>query len=399
MTKVNIIALIIVCAQGLYAQQGRMMTRVTQDQVVSFKSDVPLKSVLTILSDFSKRFENRIIIDPELRDTKIGVDVENMHWKRALEFILRSNLLKYDVYPRYYEIVPMVNNTTAQGEPPPADSETREVEINAVFFQADYTTLVDLGINWSTFKNGSVDIRANGANSVVQEFVRVSAGKTISGKVRVDALLRAFESRSQGEIIARPHIKVLDGQEGKIKVGRNFYLSLQDFAGNTQFSEYESGNILKVTPTIIGEGDSTFIHLSIDAERSDVQPDAIGVSKNITESSTQVLLLNGEETVIAGLLRQEKQNLRKGVPGLKDLPWWFFGLRYLFGYESESWMKKELVIFIRARIVPKVLSRRSTRLDLQRYLDYQQREFDRYGRRANKKNTVRRGRRTGGSRR
>jgi type IV pilus assembly protein PilQ len=197
----------------------------------------------------------------------------------------------------------------------------------------------------------------------------VSGGGFINGSIRVDALLRAFESNSKGEIIARPQVRVMDGQLGKIKVGKNFYLTLSDFAGNTRFTEYESGIILTVKPTVLGKNDSTFIYLDITAERSDVAPDAVGVTKNITQGNTQVLLLNGEETVLAGLISNESQIVRKGVPGLKDLPPWFFGLRYLFGYESRKLSKKELVIFMEAKLVPSLLKRRLTRNNAQDYLD------------------------------
>jgi len=112
---------------------------------------------------------------------------------------------------------------------------------------------------------------------------------------------------------------------------------------------------------VLGRNDSTFIYLDIAAERSDVAPDVIGVTKNITQGTTQVLLLNGEETVLAGLLSHETQLLRKGIPILKDLPPWFLGLRYLFGYESKKIVKKELVIFIEAKLVPSLLKRKLTR--------------------------------------
>jgi type IV pilus assembly protein PilQ len=40
------------------------------------------------------------------------------------------------------------------------------------------------------------------------------------------------------------------------------------------------------------------------------------------------------------------------VPVLKDLPWWVFGLRYLFGYDATNYKKKELVVLMRAQMVP-----------------------------------------------
>jgi len=349
-------------------QERSVLQSYNPAEMISLKRDVPLKTALDILNGFCQRFENRIIVDNKERNQPIGVAIENMQWKRALEYILRSNMMKYVQFERYYQIE---DGIEVEEEAPvdPVTIATREVEINAVFFQADYLALLQFGVDWTTFKGGSVRISTSGAAGDVQDFLRASGGKTFNGMIRVDALLRAFESHSKGEIIARPQVRVMNGQQGKIKVGKNFFLTLSDFAGNTRFTEYESGIILTVKPTVLGKNDSTFIYLDISAERSDVAPDAIGVTKNITQGNTQVLLLNGEETVLAGLLSHETQYVRKGVPILKDLPPWFFGLRYLFGYESRKVAKKELIIFIEAKLVPSLLKRRLTRNNAQDYLD------------------------------
>jgi type IV pilus assembly protein PilQ len=83
----------------------------------------------------------------------------------------------------------------------------------------------------------------------------------------------------------------------------------------------------------------------------------MGVTKKITEGRTQVLLLNKEETALAGLFSDQRAKVRKGIPILKDLPWWFFGLKYLTGYDSQSITKKELIILIRAEVVPSLVAR------------------------------------------
>ncbi len=388
-------ALLCISAPGMGQERFPVQTY-QPEELVSFTRDIPMRSALQILSSYAQKYENRIIIDTEKFTGTIGVSVERMHWKRALEYILRSNMLKYVQHEKYYEIVPLQE----EEEEAPAEDEitidTREIEINAIFFQADYEVLHELGIDWSTLKNGTVEMHSFGASSVVQEFFNVRGSGTIRGKIKVDALLKAFESRSVGEVIAKPQIRVMEGEKGKIKVGKNFFLTIRDFAGNTRFSEYEAGIILTVTPNVIGHGDSTFIHLDITAERSDVKPDVVGVTKDIAESRTQVLLLNGEETVIAGLLSQEEKTLRKGIPILKDLPWWFFGLRYLFGYESKQSKKKELVILIRARIIPMLLTRKVSRINIRNYFRQAAKELDSYRRGRNpaaKRRPVRRVRR------
>jgi len=374
----SVVVLILSVWWSAWAQQNIPVRPYRPDELVSFNPDISISTAMKILNGYSQRFENRLIIKTEGLNKPIGVSVESMHWKRAFEYILRSNMLKYTQHERYYEVEALIE--TKKKEPKESDITvaTREVEINAVFVEMDYETALELGLNWSTFKNGTIKVEAFGGNDVVKEIFRVSGGGTIRGLVQVDALLKAIESRGYGEIIARPQIRVMDGEEGKVKVGKNFFLTLQDFAGNTRFTEYEAGIILTVTPSILGRNDSTFIYLEIKAERSDVQPDVIGVTKRITEGNTQVLLRNGEETVIAGLLSHETKTLRKGVPVLKDLPWWFFGLRYLFGYESKSFKKKEMIIILGARILPALLQRRGTRIDLNNRLNQERQNFKRF---------------------
>lgn len=375
--------LLLCCGVAAQAQNNAPPQPYGPDEMISLNQNMPLPAALEILSGFARKFENRVIIDAKAPNKPIGVSVENMHWKRALEYVLRSNMLRYEPHEQYYEVLEMVP-TQAAAEPTESDISinTREIEINAVFFQADYETLHELGINWSTFKNGTVQFQTFGADEVVKDILRVSAGGNIRGSVNVNALLRAFESRSLGEIIARPKIRVMDGEKGKIKVGKNFFLTLQDFAGNTRFSEYESGIILTVTPTLHGRKDSTFIYLSLTAERSDVQPDAVGVTKSVTEGQTHVLLLDGEETVMAGLLSHELLKVRKGVPLLKDIPL----LGYLFGYTSNRIRKKELVILLEAQIVPSLLGRRGRQVDVREQLN---RDWQELRRRAPEKDDLR----------
>lgn len=376
----TIIALGLFAAQAVAQQQEEIPPRTYRsDEVVSFNPNIPFNTVLEILNGMCQRHENRIIIDSKVRTRPIGVAVENMYWKRALEYILRSNMLKYTQFDRHYQIEDLLNVKEPEAPKAEFSLNTPEVEINAVFFQADYQTIRELGIDWTTLYSGTVraQVQAQGASQVTNNFLNGTVSGTINRTLNVTALMRAYESASKGEVLARPQIRVADGKKGKIKVGKNFFLTTTDFSGNLRFNEYESGVILTVTPTVIGRRDSTFIHLNIVAERSDVQLAALNTTKNIIEGSTQALLLDGEQTAIAGLISDERQNVRRGIPGLKDLPPWFFGLRYLFGYQSVTHTKKELIILIGARLVPKLTNRRVLKRDVHDALDEQKREFKR----------------------
>ena len=78
-----------------------------------------------------------------------------------------------------------------------------------------------------------------------------------------------------------------------------------------------------------------------------------------TNATTQVIMLNGEEVVLGGLYINDETTDRTGVPFLKDLPWWFFGLRYIFGSDSKVLKKQELIILLKAEILPTLEERLS----------------------------------------
>lgn len=381
-----LIIMLAVTSFGIHAQES-IPRQYGADEFVSLDSSVPMRTALDILSKFSSKFDNKILIDPQNHTrsiASINVMVNNMYWKRALEYILRSNLLKYVEREKYYEIVPLGASRGEQTEQ--ITPHTKEIEIHAIFFEADYQTLLETGIDWSALEGGRIRFKGNFGSEVSQDLFNAGYVDRF-GNWDVFALLRVFESLNKGEIIANPQIRVLDGQQGKIKVGTDFFLTVRDFAGNTRFTQFESGIILNVLPTIIERNDTTFIHFDIITERSTVFPDPVSVTKATTESRTRVLLLDGEETVIAGLFSNEERITRKGIPILKDLPPWFFGLRYLFGYTRKEVIKKELIILLRAKIVPTIAERMAKRNIQQDFLQQKRREFDRRLRQLKKKNS------------
>jgi type IV pilus assembly protein PilQ len=55
--------------------------------------------------------------------------------------------------------------------------------------------------------------------------------------------------------------------------------------------------------------------------------------------------------VIGGLYINDEEIVRTGIPFLKDLPWWVFGIRYLTGSDQKIITKKEVVILLKADLL------------------------------------------------
>jgi type IV pilus assembly protein PilQ len=212
-----------------------------------------------------------------------------------------------------------------------------------------------MGGNWD-----DASVSVNAADEILDDIVEGAAqysNEIDNYDYSITALLRAFEKDELGRILAQPQLVVLSGKEGRIQVGQDFSIKTLDFAGNIVEQFFAVGTILTVKPTVYTENDVNFIHLVIQMERSDVEPDPISTVVNKSEASTQVLLLDGETTVVGGLYSRDVRELRKGVPFLKDLPWWVLGLRYIFGYNMDSTYDRELMVVLRAHLLPQLEAR------------------------------------------
>jgi len=170
-------------------------------------------------------------------------------------------------------------------------------------------------------------------------------------------LAQLFSNYNLGEVMSGPSLIVRSGEEGRIQVGQDFSVRERDFAGNLLDRFYSAGTIVKVTPQVITEQGVSFIHLKADVEKSDVVPGSVSTIINKAKATTNCLLLDGEETIIGGLYSNVTTTTRQGVPFLKDLPWYIFGLRYVFGYNKDEVTKQELVILLKAELVPTLQER------------------------------------------
>jgi type IV pilus assembly protein PilQ len=101
-------------------------------------------------------------------------------------------------------------------------------------------------------------------------------------------------------------------------------------------------------------GTTDFIDLPYHAERSSVTPGEVSTLINKSQSDGRRIVLNGEEIYVAGLYSNDESITREGIPLLKDLPWWVFGLRYIFGYDKVQTTRKELLVLLKAELVPTI---------------------------------------------
>ena len=358
--------------------QKTLTGQYSPDQLVTFASSIPFNDAIALINKVSEKTTGIKVVSTVDRTDPVGVEINGLYYEKALDIIVKYAGL---IYERQNDMI-VVKNSNAPPEVKKdastyAPVDARDVKISAIFFDSDVLKARQMGINWQVLlsRNGlnlggqlgdvtDADPLTGGSSSTsssssttTQKFTGGQLAAKSSFNLgdfsgNATALFQFLESENVGEVITAPNTTVRDGQEGTIQVGSDFSVKTKDFAGNTIEKFYPTGTILKVTPHVYSEKGINYIVLNINAERSTFQVSDLTSVINKTAASTQVIMLNGEETVIGGLFINDEKTERTGVPFLKDLPWWVFGLRYIFGSDNISVDKERTCDTYKSRIDP-----------------------------------------------
>jgi type IV pilus assembly protein PilQ len=88
--------------------------------------------------------------------------------------------------------------------------------------------------------------------------------------------------------------------------------------------------------------------MEIEVEKSSLgEVTANNVTTQEKKAKTQVLLANGETTVLGGIYENETTKITEGIPYLQDIPF----LGWLFKKKTDKYTKKELLVFITPKII------------------------------------------------
>lgn len=334
-------------------------------EFLSFSKTDSLHSILNQIDLITSNQLQKRTNYKNIKNALIDINVDKIHYKKALNTLSVLHEFKIDVKANVIELTENEAKTCTDRTNPALE---KQINISAILFEANIGDLKERGINWQAIlsKHGlrigsdykSFTPAAKNSNFLPDFNFSVAAEGDIgpfSGYV--NAVLKFLENEELGEIISRLSVTVRDGHTGRMQVGEDISIKQLDFAGNVTDKFIPTGTIIEVTP-ILGRHDTLdYAQLDVHVERSIPFPGEITTSIQKTSSDTEVIMHDGEESIISGLLVTEERSIREGVPLLKDLPWWFLGLRYLFGYDKTVSLKKEVVILLKTEIVAPLVDR------------------------------------------
>ncbi|MBK1879949.1 type II secretion system protein GspD [Pelagicoccus mobilis] len=172
-------------------------------------------------------------------------------------------------------------------------------------------------------------------------------------------VLSALKEQGGSRLVSNPTVVTLNNQEAMISVGEQFPIPSYQYneeTGGFEVSGFEFkdiGIILKVTPSVNHTG---LISLKVVPEVSSRTGErSFGGAGNATipiistrRTETQIALKDGFTMGIGGLMESAGSENNNQVPVLGKMP----GLGRLFKHESKTETKRNLLIFITARILP-----------------------------------------------
>jgi general secretion pathway protein D len=255
------------------------------------------------------------------------------------------------------------------------DIARRMVYIEALLMEVSVTKRFDLGVQWLAADDvGSVSGRQIGrfvASTPPQSVLpgASTAGTasfpagfslgvlgetiTISGIEfpNVGAVIRAFQSDSDVNILSTPQLLTTDNEEAEIVVADNipFITRQETSTAGVDYSSYEFKDVgvtLNITPQINQE---RFVRLKISQEVSQVvEQDQIGLPTTLKrQAKTTVVIKDAHTVVIGGLIAEVVTEGIYRVPCLGSVPM----LGWLFKSKTRPEDKKNLFIFLTPHII------------------------------------------------
>lgn len=380
MKKITLTLLLLILVQMAQSQNKFEYTipkNISSAEKITISRETNIVEALQTIDVLSEQFVDKKIINMSSVDRPIGIQINQLYWKEALVLLTTVFDLDIEELPGSFIIKDKEPEVVKEDM---ISIKAKQVRINAVIFQADRSISKAIGIDWSTIVNGEVQatVDFNAAGNVASDLIQASGGTTIDAgdnlTINVNTFIKVLEANEKGTLIAKPNIIVVSTKEGFIQVGEDFSVKTTDDAGNISDEFFSTGIILRVTPTVIEEEGEEAIYLETRVENSQATPGDISTIITKSESTTEVLLYDGEETVIGGLYNTEEKITRNGVPFLKDLPWWFFGLRYLFGYNGTEKAEKEMIIILKAEIIQTLEERQKANLPTKKQIEDSKKE-------------------------
>lgn len=234
--------------------------------------------------------------------------------------------------------------------------EVEVMEVNRKNLEAigiKYPTQVSVGVQGkSTTADGVVTTTPG--RLTIAELKSFNSGLGVFSVSDPVLALNLLQQNTDTNLLANPQIRVKNREKAKIHVGDKIPV-LTSIANSTGFvsqtvSYIDVGIKLDVEPTILLQNQVSIkvgLEVSNVTDRVKTDSGVLAYTIGSRNANTTLQLKDGETQILAGLFRDDSQNVSNKVPGLSSLPL----IGRLFSDKNNDRRKNEIVLLITPRIL------------------------------------------------
>jgi general secretion pathway protein D len=249
-----------------------------------------------------------------------------------------------------------------------------QVLIEATIAEVTLSDELRYGVEWF-FRTGDFEatFTQNTQGNVTSTFPGFSA---LFANADVSVVLSALEEVTDVDVISSPQLLVLDNQTARLQVGDQVPIVVQQatpISGDldtivNSIELRDTGVILTVTPRVNAGG---LVTLEIQQEVSNVvQAETLTQSELATPTISQrlvsstVAVQSGETVALGGLITDDRNRTRSGVPILSSIP----VIGVLFSTRSRVNTRTELLVLLTPSVIDSPARARAVTEELRRRL-------------------------------
>jgi general secretion pathway protein D len=241
------------------------------------------------------------------------------------------------------------------------DQPGKQVMIKAVILAVDHSSMTSLGVQFASNPLAFGTLEENAIVALNDIFnIETSGSMALTTNINVNVLVDLLMKKANAKILNQPTLWTKDNEEAVFIKAQNiaFLGSEQaDTTGQsiTQTYEYRDiGVTLRVRPNITPEkAVDTTVNMEVSelgTERFNAQP-----AVNKLNTTTHVIVNDGETILLGGILFQKDSQIRRKVPLLGDIP--IAGA--LFSHEETLQTNSELLAFITPYVIDEQTSEKA----------------------------------------
>ena len=255
------------------------------------------------------------------------------------------------------------------------DVSSPVIEISAAVVDIDTDNNKSLGVEFLSFGDGKGTVKprlgfeadrsfnqGNSDNTSVQpafaDGTNLVRGSGFSSSVLVPvsgyellARVRALEEKGDAQLVTSPSVITLDNVEANLRQEDTVYVRVAGSGpgSSSDLFDVRTGVQLRVTPTVVREGDQVSFRLVVDVQDgsfSDLTVDGVPSTRE-SAINTQAVVPADKTLLIGGYFVERRNNKTRQLPGLGNIPY----LGRLFKRTENNHARAQRFFFLTPRLV------------------------------------------------